>query len=226
MTEVIYAVEEYRVEQRDIVLMEVKIGYSENLEGRIRTFQSFSRTLEVLNIWKVNNEKEIQTFEDGIHELAEKYAHKRESENFVFVDEQYQKFANVLNKIAEPVSREELKEVSKTDDKEDFLGTTPKLLEFGGDEYNVSTWRETVQKAAKHAIENSENSEKILDIEGPYRKWFTKDENREQLRAAKNIPDTDFSFEGQRNADQLRRTIDLIAEKFDIDKSDVSVKLE
>jgi hypothetical protein len=228
MTDVVYAIREYGAEQQDLSLMEVKIGYSSDLEGRIRTFQSFTRNLELLNAWEVNQDKEIRAFEQGIHEIAEQFAYRREDENFVFLDEQYQEFADAVNKIAEPVDRESLKQEPQEDsaEPENYIGTTPRKLYFDGEEYEVSTWRETLQKAAKHAIQSSDKPDKILEIQGASRQWFAKDENRDKLYASKNIPETRFSFEGQRNADQIHRTLGLIAEKFNIDSSEIRVELE
>jgi hypothetical protein len=224
----VYAIREYEAEQQDLSLMEVKIGYSSDLEGRIRTFQSFTRNLELLNAWEVNQDKEIRAFEKGIHEIAEHFAYKKEDENFVFLDKQYQHFADAVNKIAKPVDRETLKQEPQEDttEPEDYIGTTPRKLYFDGEEYEVSTWRETLQKAAKHAIQSSDDPDKILEIQGASRQWFAKDGNRDKLYASKNIPETQFSFEGQRNADQLHRTLGLIAEKFKIDSSEVQVELE
>lgn len=228
MTDVVYAIREYEAEQQDLSLMEVKIGYSSDLEGRIRTFQSFTRNLELLNAWRLNQDKEIGTFEQGVHEIAEQFAYRREDENFVFLDEQYQQFADAVNKITEPVDRETLREETEEDSAEpdNYIGTTPRELYFDGEEYEVSTWRETLRKAAKHAIKSSDDPDKILEIQGASRQWFAKDQNRDRLYASKNIPETQFSFEGQRNADQLHRTLGRIAEKFNIDSSEIQVKLE
>lgn len=235
MADLVYAVREQRTTITDFEVLEVKIGRTTSLKNRLRTFQTFSRNAEILRLWKLNPHKDLNKFEKGVLKIAESFAYKRESENFIFLEDQFQEFANAMNWVASPTSLKEVtssveSEYDSTNveatETESYIGTTPYRLRFEGQEYEVNTWRDGVREVARYIIQNSENPDRITEIRGRKRPYFIDDERSTELRAPKNIPDTNFHFEGKRNADRLYQTMERLAEKFGYDTSRLEVELE
>jgi len=97
--EVIYAVRVERMSYADLQVLMVKIGRTNDIDRRMSQHKTTHLVIEMLDIWSPNPKLGVQTCEDGIHDLAEKYAYKRNREVFIFLQDSYDKFSDIVGKL-------------------------------------------------------------------------------------------------------------------------------
>jgi hypothetical protein len=69
----------------------------------------------LLNLWSANPELDPTTCEKGVHKIAQKYAYKRESEKFIFLQDSYNGFEENVNLLLKQSTNDSPKKVkSKT----------------------------------------------------------------------------------------------------------------
>lgn len=222
---IIYAVKTYAVSAEDLTIKEVKLGRTSNIKSTMVQYNRSHRDPEILDLWKANENLKVSKCEKGVLKLAEKYAHERRGETFRFLQDGYVKFSNNVDLLLLPVSIEELtkddkeKESDKKEPetknnkyKENYLCKKPEYFVLNKKEIKVNSWRNLLSKVAK-IIEKENNSfEKALKIKGRTRNYFSKSPNN--LHTPREIPNTNYFFEGNLNAEQIVNIIKKFLEKY------------
>ncbi|MFW5903073.1 MAG: hypothetical protein ACOCTT_04245, partial [archaeon] len=80
-------------------------------------------------------------------------------------------------------------------------------------------------KVTKEIYEEEKDFDKILDIQGRSRNYFTK-KNPENMRDPQQIKDTPYYYEANLSANQIMKIVSRILEKFDYDESEFKLVLK
>jgi len=228
MGDIVYAVRISNLEYTGLKIMDVKIGKSTNIENTLSQYRRGNRNIELLDIWTPNPEKNLSTAERGVQEIAERYAYDKQSEKFVFLQRSYQDFAETVNKVLYNASREEIEEDQEQEQKErkGYTGTTPAVVKFKDETFEVNQWLECMQKVAGEILNSTDEKDKIMQVRGSKRDYFVREENQSYLVYPKNIPDTDFYFEGKLSANDVARIIKNVMEKYGYEPSELEIYTE
>jgi len=224
MTNVIYAVKTHDLSYADLTIKEVKIGRTSNINSTMSQYNRSHRNPEILDIWKPNEDLTLSTCEKGVLDLAEEYAHERDGETFRFLQDGYEEFADNISSLLESTTIEELKEdkkepkeeKDKETKKEDYTGEKPEYFVLDEDYNGVKNWRDLLGKVAKKIYEEKEDFEKVLEIKGRTRDYFSKNDS-DKLVDAERIPDTSYYHEGNLSANQIMNIVKRLLNEFDYD---------
>ena len=104
MTELVYAIMINKLDYSGLKVLDVKIGKTTNIDSTINQYKRSSRIVEVLNLWEPNKNLSLSDCERGVHKLAEKYAHERKSEKFIFLQDTYEDFSKNVSSLLKKVS--------------------------------------------------------------------------------------------------------------------------
>jgi hypothetical protein len=137
--------------------MDVKIGRSTDIDSRLSQYQTGNMNVELFDMWKPNPEKTLSTTERGVQAVAEKYAYDSQSEKYVFLQDGYQQFAEIINKLLKNVTREDLDEtdesVTEEAGTEDYTGKTPAVIKISA--LNLSFARCRIDISATRTVKRS-----------------------------------------------------------------------
>lgn len=101
---VIYAVRLERVSYGQLQILRVKIGHTNDIDRRLRTFKNSHANAEILDLWKPNEDLPVNKCEEGIQDIAKNYAYQSEREIFTFLQDSYDTFSDTISgKILEPI---------------------------------------------------------------------------------------------------------------------------
>jgi len=235
MTNVIYAVKTHDLSYADLTIKEVKIGRTSNINSTMSQYNRSHRNPEILDIWKPNEDLTVSTCEKGVLDLAEEYAHERDGETFRFLQDGYEKFADNISLLLESTSMKDLKEDKKEKPKkekdekgkkEDYTGEKPEYFVLDGDYIGVKNWRDLLGKVSKKIYEEKEDFEKVLEIRGRTRHYFSRNDP-DKLVDAEEIPETSYYHEGNLSANQIMNIVKRLMDEFGYDyESDFRVGLK
>lgn len=142
-----------------------------------------------------------------MHDVAEKYAYERKSENFIFLQDEYGKFSENVSRLLLTTTKQELDNKSEQQEEteesriktiDDYTGEKPQFILLGEDTFKVTTWREALEKLSGKIYQEVEDFSPVLEISGRSRSYFSK--NDQELVRAQQIQGTDFYFEGNLSA--------------------------
>lgn len=113
--QIIYSVRVAEISYGGLKIMHVKIGKTNNIELTLRGYSRSNMEAVLLNLWTANPELDPTTCEKGVHKIAQKYAYKRESEKFIFLQDSYNGFEENVNLLLKQSTNDSTKnEKSKT----------------------------------------------------------------------------------------------------------------
>jgi hypothetical protein len=113
--QIIYSVRVAEISYGGLKIMHVKIGKTNNIELTLRGYSRSNMEAVLLNLWTANPELDPTTCEKGVHKIAQKYAYKRESEKFIFLQDSYNGFEENVNLLLKQITNDSTKnEKSKT----------------------------------------------------------------------------------------------------------------
>lgn len=229
MTDVVYAVRISNLEYSGLKIMDVKIGKSTNIDNTLSQYSRGARNIELLDMWKPNPQKNLSTAEKGVHEIAEKYAYDKQSEKFVFLQGEYQQFAETVNKILMNTTKAEIEDKeTETEDteSEDYTGTTPAIIKILGETHEVDNWTDTLQTGVAQILAEVDDQEKVTEIEGRTRSYFVKKERQSDLVAPKQIPGTELYVESNFSANDVNRVIQKVLKKYNYEQKELEIFTE
>lgn len=113
MTELVYAIIINKLNYSGLKVLDVKIGKTTNINSTLNQYRRSSRIVEILDLWEPNKNLFLSECERGVQKLAEKYAHERKSEKFIFLQDSYDNFSNNVSLMLKKVSENEITEVKK-----------------------------------------------------------------------------------------------------------------
>lgn len=134
-----------------------------------------------------------------------------------------------MNKILYNVSQEELNEEDTKEtesEEENYTGKTPSVIKFSGQTYEISSWMECLQTVAREILRDTDEKDKITEITGTKRDYFAKEQDISNLVYPKDIPDTDYFFEGKLSANDVVRITKKVMRKYDYDTSELEIYTE
>lgn len=228
MTKLIYAIKISDISYSGLKILDIKIGKTTNIQSTISQYERGNRDIEVLDLWKPNNDLTYSKCKIGVHKVAERYAYERESEKFVFLHDRYDKFSKAISELLKNMNLSDLESNEKESkeqlkEENNFTGEKPKLLIFENKNFNVSTWREILQNLCKQINEDSSDFEKVEKIKGRKRTYFTKTPSKNSLKQPIKITGTNYYFEGNISANRTMKIIKQLLEKFDYKKSNLQI---
>lgn len=231
MADVIYAIKVGCASYGNLEIWDVKIGKTANIKATISQYRRSHGTLEILNLWEVNKDLTTSECEGGVHQLAEKYAYERKSEKFIFLQNSYKNFEENTSKLLNKITEKELergKSKRKTKQKQErYIGRKPKFVKFQSNTYKVNTWREVLQRIAKIIHSEKKDFDRVLDIKGRKRVYFSKDNKGKgyggELVQPIEIPNTPYYFEGNISANRTMVIVDKLLELFNYQKTDLEI---
>ena len=100
------------------------------------------------------------------------------------------------------------------------------MIKFEGETIEIESWIECLQKVSKKILDETGQKEKILEVKGTKRDYFVRNENQSDLVYPKNIPKTEFYFEGKLSANDVIRITEKVMKKFDYDVSELEIFTE
>lgn len=113
--QIIYSVRVAEISYGGLKIMHVKIGKTNNIEQTLRGYSRSNMEAVLLNLWNANPDLDPTTCEKGVHKIAQKYAYKRESEKFIFLQDSYNGFEENVNLLLKQITNDSTKsEKSKT----------------------------------------------------------------------------------------------------------------
>ena len=235
MTNVIYTVKTHELSYADLKIKEVKIGRTSNINSTLAQYRRGISNLKLLDLWYPNEEKTVSQCENGVLELAEKYAYERSRETFKFLQDGYENFSENVSYLLVPTSIEELeqskekqketKKKPKETERTDYTGTKPDFFVLDGEYFEVDTWRDMLSNLVKKIYEDKSNFERILDIQGRSKNYFSKNTSK-NMRSADKLGGTNYYLETNLSANQIMNIVAKVLDKFDYDEEDFKLVLE
>lgn len=232
MTNVIYSVKTHELSYGDLKIKEVKIGRTSNINSTLAQYRRSHKNPELLDLWRQNEKLKISECEKGVLDLAEKYAHERSGETFRFLQNGYENFSTNISHLLVPTSIEDLErdEEEKEEEPEeseldDYTGERPDFFVLDEEYYEVNTWRELLEEVLGSVKENTDDFEKIQEIKGLKRDYFSKGKPTD-MRGPKKLAGTSYYYESNLSANQIMNIVEKILDKFGYNRSDFKLKLK
>ena len=230
MVDLVYAIRVSDMSYSGLTIMDVKIGKTTNINSTLSQYRRGNRSIELLDLWKSNEALTLSQCERGIQKIAERYAYSRKSEKFIFLQESYREFSDNVSQVLEKTTKKKLesrKEQGKVkdtkDDKGNYIGKKPKLIVFGEEHFEVSTWRSVLKKVVQQIKKEKGNLKGIKKICGRKRYYFVQKVDKGTLRNPVKIPGTKYFFEGNISANRTMAIIHGLLDRFGYKDSDFEV---
>lgn len=224
MNKIIYAIKVGGLSYSGLQVLNIKIGQTTNIESTLRQYKRSNPEVEILDLWEINPLKNFRECEQGIHKIAEKYAYKRERENFIFLQKTYQEFVENANLLLKNITdkifrqskfkRKECKRIGST-------GRKPKLIRFRGKEYKVNTWREVLCKIAEEIYKDKKDFAPALKIRGKKRVYFSR--NSAELFNSLKIENTPYFCECNLSANHIVKIVQNLLDVFGYNQQDLEI---
>jgi len=235
MSQVIYAVETHKLSYADLKITEVKIGRTSNINSTLAQYRRSHRNPNLLDLWYPNKEISVSKCEKGVLDLAEKYSHERSSETFRFLQDGYEQFSENVSHLLVQTSLEGLEE-SKKYKKErrkkqknrevvDYTGDKPDFFVLEGDYVEVDNWKDILNKLIVKIYEDRENFDRIMEIKGRTRNYFSKN-NPKNIREPAKVSGISYYYETNMSANKTMDVVNEVLEKFDYDESEFKLVLK
>jgi len=229
MTGIIYSIKVNELVYSRLHVLEVKIGKTTNINSILSQYRRSHMLMEILNLWKPNESLQLSESENGVHKLAEKYAHERDSEKFIFLQNTYKTFSEHVSLFLEKTTIDKKSPSIETGKKIDFTGKIPTVIEFNNQTYQVRHWREVLMAVSKKIYDQEkDNFSKVLQLKGMKRPYFSKDGRAENqggvLVIPLKIPETPYYFEGNISANQAVSIVEDLLVLFGYNRSDIKIK--
>lgn len=149
---VVYAIQTSNIGMGSLKIIHVKIGKTNNIKSTIAQYKRSSIDIKVLNLWFPNNKKTLSQCEKGVHEIAEKFAHIRKGEKFIFLSDTYPKFEQIISLILEETFLEHTVKSLNNKSK-----TKPELKRYAEEDH--------IKNSSKKSLEiYNEVKEKLLSL--------------------------------------------------------------
>lgn len=110
MSELVYAIQTAIHSHSGIKMIDVKIGRTTNISSRLSQYRGSHWQAKILDLWKKHPERSLSNCESGILTIAEEYAQRRSREIFVFIQSDYEVFANAISNILKHTTRADVEE--------------------------------------------------------------------------------------------------------------------
>ena len=233
MTEVVYAIKTGELNYSGLTVLDVKIGRTTDIDRTLTQYRRGNRTIELLDLWSPNKALGLSTCESGVHDVAEKYAYERKSENFVFLQDEYGKFSENISCLLLSTTKEDLEkkgeeeiqtEETKIKTIDDYTGKKPQFILLGEDTFKVSTWREGLEKLSEKIYSEVDDFSPALDISGRSRNYFSRDE--QELNRPQSILDSGYYFEGNLSSKQTVSVCKKLVNKFGYEEDDLEIHVK
>lgn len=240
MTGLIYSIKVNELVYSRLHVLEVKIGKTTNINSILAQYRRSHMLMEILDLWKPNESLQLSECEKGVHQLAEKYAHERDSEKFIFLQNTYKTFSEHVSLFLEKTSDDETSDTISNKKREkykhetgkriNFTGKIPKTIEFKNQIYQIHYWREILLIISKKLYEEKKDEfSKVLQLKGSKRTYYSKDGREKRqggiLIVPIKIPDTPFYFEGNISANQVVSITEDLLVLFGYNPSDIKIEL-
>lgn len=233
MPEIIYAFKLAELSYSDWEILDVKIGKTTDLDSTVLQHKKSNRKLEILDLWYPNEKLTFSSCEKSVQDIAEKYAYERDNEKFIFLQDHYNDFSDIVSGVLKTAKKDKLEEKRRKDKvrsegekikDRDYTGERPRKILFMGKEFQVYAWRDVISTVASEIYKEVEDFSKALDIKGRKHYYFSKDE--EELRQSVNIPNTPYYCEGKVSANMMMNIVVRLLNKFNIDESELGIWLK
>jgi len=230
MQNLIYAIKVGSASYGDLTILEVKIGRTSNIKSTKSQYQRSHILVEILNLWETNEKLSASECETGVHLIAGKYSYERDSEKFIFLQDSYTEFAENVSKLLNNTSEERLEKKPRKEKKAIKKGYTsrkPKFVKFKNKTYRVKTWREVLQRIAEHIYNETEDFDKVVNIKGRTREYFSKSGKEKRhggdLIHPQKINGTPFYFECNISANRTMTLVNRLLALFGYKESDLEI---
>ncbi|MDD3492046.1 MAG: hypothetical protein PHU95_01945 [Candidatus Thermoplasmatota archaeon] len=231
MTELIYAVQVNNLYHGGLRVLDVKIGRTTNIKRTLTQYRRIGRDIELLDLWEINDDLTASQCEKGVHKVASQYAFDKRSEKFIFLQDDYDTFAENINLLLKHTSRDKLQQKKQPKKKkvkaDEYTGKKPKFIKFGGKTTEANTWREVVQTVAKQIYDDADDFSRVFTIKGRKRNYFSEDcrDKKEggELVNAIAIPNTSYCFEGNISANHSMKLILELLALFGYDADELEI---
>jgi len=99
MANLIYSIKVNELYYSGLRVLDVKIGKTTNIERTLTQYRRSGRGIDVLDLWEPNKDLTLSQCETGVHKIARKYAYSKESEKFIFLQDDYDKFSENVSSL-------------------------------------------------------------------------------------------------------------------------------
>jgi hypothetical protein len=173
--QVVYAVRVERLSYADLQVLLVKIGRTNDIDRRVSQYKTTHPAIDVLDVWAPNPELSVEKCEDGVHNLAEKYAYERDGELFTFLQDSYDDFADTTAKLLRPQSQTPKSPTTPPGEVENTPTLGSYIVEFEDDGNSIKqvsgdNQTEAMVKATNYLVNTHDLTEQITIPWVPARK--------------------------------------------------------
>jgi len=225
MNKIIYAIKIADLSYSGLRILDIKIGQTTNIDSTLRQYKRSNPAADILDLWELNPSKNPQECERGVHKVAEKYAYERKKEKFIFLQENYQEFAENVNLLLKNVT-DKSRRKSKVKGKDfkgvgGYIGKKPEIIKFRGKEYKVNTWREILCIVVAEIYKDKKDFTPALKIRGRRRIYFSK--NSKELVDPQEVKGAPYFCEGNLSANHIVKIIKSLLNIFGYNEQDLDI---
>lgn len=214
MKKIIYAIKINEILTEGLRVLKVKIGQTNNLDATLRQYKRTSSDPVTLDSWEVSPFINYRKCEMGVHTIAEKYALKRNRETFIFLENTYNDFSNVISMLLIKRGVKQSEEKIKT-----ISGKKPVKFLLKNKEYEVKSWKDLLLKILEVLANenNNEFSKKIVKINYIKR-------NKNELRRPEKIQNSDYYIETNLSSNTIYKIIIDALKLFGYSENDLNIQ--
>ena len=219
--EIIYSIKvaDFYSGKGELKIFVVKIGRTTNVKITLNQYRRSNLDAEILHTWESDHLRKPSQRETGIHKVAGKYAIERVGEKFIFLQKNYDQFAENISLLLNEVkiegkglkTKNRAYQEKKRQKKDIYVRTgytnkKPKSFVFNNSQYKVSSWTDLIVTLCEQIYkENREDFKKVL--KSPYLKgrknlYFSKNKH-DLTKDNKRIKGTDIYIETRFNANHI-----------------------
>ncbi len=153
--QIIYSVRVASIEYGGLKIWHVKIGITSNIKQTLKGYSRSNMEASLLDLWHANSDLDSLSCERGVQRIAERYAYKRESEKFIFLQDSYKDFKDnvilLLKETSEDILLSSDNGTPTTRNKKEKK-TQRKGFSIGSDSYSIAKSYEILTNTAEWLI--------------------------------------------------------------------------
>jgi hypothetical protein len=182
---------------------------------------------EVLDLWFPNPDIGLSSVENGVLDIADQYAYRRNGEAFVFLQDGYQQFSETVNKLLKATTRAELGDASDEGGTDrDYTGEVPAVVRLNDETYDVSNWKDCIVTVAEVVLSQAESVEPLKQVSGRTRDYVVEEDRRSHQVSPKPIDDSGLYVETHFSAEGAVRVCKKMLEAYDHDLAEFDILTE
>lgn len=215
----IYAIKTSELKSQGLEIIQVKIGFTNNVERTLKQYRRANKEADILDIWESTfNSKKC---EKGVHLIAKKFAYENKGEVFTFLQDTYTDFSEIISLLLNRIEKNDLHDNTIVSIKKNKKGRViknksvkPKYIIIGNQKISIKSWTDYLDKSIEYLYKKDRRRfiETCKEIS-----YFNK--NKNVLRRPRQVTNENLYYETNLNSDTIKKIVKQLLSGFNLEEN-------